>query len=87
MNGTMDKLNSKYSDTKNKKLNNARELCAKIKELADQYGLPVFAVTDGASICSNNGNAAIKNARDAHIEWEKENGFSPKHDWSKGITK
>lgn len=26
---------------------------------------------------------AVRNARNNHIEWEKENGYNPNEDWSK----
>lgn len=54
-----------------------------VKELAKKYNLPFFVVTDGASATFNNGCAAVKNARDNHIKWEKENGYDPYEDWSK----
>lgn len=61
----------------------AREFCTKVKELADEYNLPFFVVTDGASATSNNDCLAVKNARENHIKWKKENGFDPYEDWSK----
>ncbi len=63
-------------------LENARQFCSEVKELAKKYKLPFFFVTDGASAISNNGCKAVKNARDNHIKWEKENGFDPYEDWS-----
>lgn len=45
--------------------------------------MPFFFVTDGASGYSNNGNDAIKNARDSQIKWELDNGFDPNEDWSR----
>lgn len=73
-------------DVKNdKKLENARKFCQEVKELAKKYGLSFFVVTEGASTISNNGCEAVKNARDNHIKWEKENGFDPYEDWSKNI--
>ncbi len=65
------------------KLENARKFCAEVKELAKKYDVPFFVVTDGASAISNNGCLAVKNARDSHIKWEKENGYDPYEDWSK----
>ena len=59
----------------------AREFCSEVKELSEKYNLPVFMVTDGASITSNNGCEAVNNARDNHIKWEEENGFDPQEDW------
>lgn len=65
------------------KIQKAREFCQEVKELAKKYNLPFFVVTDGASAISNNGCLAVKNARDNHIKWEKENGYDPYEDWSK----
>jgi hypothetical protein len=67
----------------NKKIEIARQFCQEVKELAKKYNLPFFVVTDGASAISNNGCAAIKNARDNHIKWEQENGYVPYEDWGK----
>jgi pyruvate/2-oxoacid:ferredoxin oxidoreductase alpha subunit len=67
----------------NKKTAISRQFCQEVKELAKKYNLPFFVVTDGASATSNNGCAAVKNARDNHIKWEKENGYDPYEDWSK----
>lgn len=65
------------------KIQKARQFCKDVEELAKKYHLPFFIVTDGASVTSNNDCAAIKNARDSHIEWEKANGYDPYEDWSK----
>ncbi len=65
------------------KLINSREFCSKVKDLAKEYNLPFFVVTEGASAISNNGCEAVKYARDCHIEWEKSNNFDPYEDWSK----
>lgn len=64
-------------------LHKAREFCMEVKKLAQKYDLPFFVVTDGASATHNNGCEAVKNARNSHIKWEKENGFNPYEDWSK----
>ena len=61
----------------------AREFWMEVKNLAKKYDLPFFVVTDGASLTSNNNCSAVKNARDAHIKWEKENGYDPFEDWGK----
>ena len=53
----------------------AMEFLEKVDELAKLYQLNYFIVTDGASRINNNGNPAVKNARDAHAAWELENGF------------
>ena len=66
----------------NSKQNKSRRFCLEVKELAKKYDLPFFVVTDGASTTSNNGCAAVKNARGSHIKWGKENGYDPYEDWS-----
>ena len=73
----------------NKKVNveKARELCSKVAELAKEYNLPFFFVTEGASITRNNGCDAVRNAREAQIEWEKNNGADPDEDWIKDKKK
>jgi hypothetical protein len=53
--------------------------------IAQKYNRPFFAVTEGASITRNNGSAAVRNARDAQIAWEKAHGEDPDEDW--GHTK
>lgn len=65
----------------------ARELCSKVAELAKEYNLPFFFVTKGASITRNNGCDAVRNAREAQIEWEKRNGADPHEDWMKDKKK
>lgn len=65
------------------KIEKARQFCKEVKELAKKYDLPFFVVTDGASATSNNGCPTVKNARENHIKWEKENGYDPYEDWSK----
>lgn len=60
----------------------AREFCKKVQILAKEYNLPFFLVTDGASSTNNFGCEAVKNARENHIKWEKENGFDSDEDWS-----
>ena len=66
-----------------KDLKSAREFVAKVGELAKKYDANYFIVTDGASGIHNNGNPAVKNARDSQIKWEREHGFDPDEDWSK----
>ena len=66
-----------------KDVDTARKFVSEVKELAKKYDANFFIVTDGASGIRNNGNPAVKNARDAQIEWEKKNGFDPDEDWSK----
>ena len=64
------------------KLNKAREFCKKVRDLAEEYDLPFFLVTDKASSYSNNGCEAVSHARNSHIAWEKEHNFDPDEDWS-----
>lgn len=64
------------------KIVKAREFCQKVKELAKEYDLSFFVVTEGASAISNNGCEAVKNARDNHVKWELEHGSNPYEDWS-----
>ena len=64
------------------KIEKAREFCQKVKELAKEYDLSFFVVTEGVSATSNNGCEAVKNARDNHIKWELERGSNPYEDWS-----
>lgn len=71
-------MNNKEND----KIQKARQFCQEVKVLAQKYNLPFFVVTDGASATSNNDCEAVKNARDNHINWEKENGFNPYENWS-----
>jgi hypothetical protein len=66
----------------NEKVLKARELCSKVRDLVATYDLPFFFVTDGASITSNNGCDAVRNARKQHEKWELDHGHDPKHDWS-----
>ena len=68
---------------KEEKIEKAREFCQKVKELAKEYDLSFFVVTEGASAISNNGCEAVKNARDNHIKWELEHNSDPYEDWSK----
>ena len=70
----------KNNDTE--KIEKARQFCQEVKELAKKYNLPFFVVTDGASAISNNGCAAVKNARENHILWEKQNGYDPYENWN-----
>lgn len=64
------------------KVEKAREFCQKVKELAKEYNLSFFVVTEGASAINNNGCEAVKNARDNHIKWELEHNSNPYEDWS-----
>ena len=62
-------------------LEKAREFCFKVKQLAKEYHLSFFVVTEGASAISNNHCEAVRHARDCHIAWEKQHGFDPDEDW------
>ena len=64
-------------------LTKAQKFCLEVKELAKQYNLPFFIVTDGASPTHNKDCEAVAKARYAHIQWEKEQGIDPNHDWEK----
>lgn len=77
----------KFNPNKKVNVEKARELCSKVAELAKEYNLPFFFVTEGASITRNNGCDAVRNARDAQIEWEKKNGADPDEDWIKDKKK
>ena len=77
----------KYRGSRNEpnNLKKARQFCTDVKNIAKKEDLPFFIVTDGASAYDNNGNPAIRNARDAHKKWEKENGYDSNEDWSDNI--
>lgn len=60
----------------------ARRFVRDVSKLAKKYDANYFIVTDGASGTLNNGNPAVKNARDAQIKWEKEHGFDPDENWA-----
>lgn len=74
----------KYKKTagESKDLAKARQFVTDVKHLANEYKLPVFVITNGASGYSNNGCEAVKHARDSHIEWEKKHRADPYEDWS-----
>lgn len=60
-----------------KQIEEARKFVSDVMEMANWRNLNVFVVTDGASGISNNGNQAVRNAREAHIKWEIEHGLDP----------
>lgn len=70
-----------------KDLDSARRFCEEVKRLAKNYDANFFIVTDGASAIVNNGNPAVKHAREAHAAWELENGGDPDEDWSSKYSK
>lgn len=61
----------------------ARKFIDEVKKLALKKNLNFFLVTDGASGISNRGNPAVRNAREAQIKWELENGYNPYDDWGR----
>lgn len=75
---TTEAVNEACKDVKT-----ARKFVREVEKLAKRYDANYFIVTDGASGIHNNGNPAVKNARDAQVRWEKENGYDPDEDWSK----
>lgn len=75
---TTEAVNEACKDVKT-----ARKFVREVEKLAKRYDANYFIVTDGASGIHNNGNPAVKNARDAQVKWEKENGYDPDEDWSK----
>ena len=62
----------------------ARKFVSLVKRMAEERNLNMFIVTDGASATLNNGNKAVRNARQAHIRWEIEHGFNPNEDYGNG---
>lgn len=62
-------------------LKQARKFCYEVGILAKKYNLPVFVVTDGASLTKNNNNSVVKFHREKQIEWEISNGFNPLEQW------
>ncbi len=69
-------------DSETYELNRVRKLCEEVRKLADTFNLEYFFVTEGASSCHIEKNEAVRNARQKHEEWEQNNGFDSKHDWS-----
>lgn len=61
----------------------ARSICKKVTELCETYGVDFFFVTPGASATRNKGSDAVRNAREAHIQWELKNNNDPYEDWRK----
>ena len=50
-------------------------------DTATKLGLPLFAVTEGASITRNNGSEAVRRAREAHRQYELSLGQDPDKSW------
>jgi hypothetical protein len=63
-------------------LKTARDFIAKVLELANEYDVSVFVVTEGASGYSNRGCDGVKQARLDHIKWERKHNIDPNHDWA-----
>ena len=65
----------------------------RVQSQAKKKGYNIFAVAEdqshpdgGASITLASGSgrkSAVRNARRAHVRWERHHGFDPHHDWSK----
>ena len=81
---SIENMNKEHS---REKIQKAREFCQKVKILAEKYHLPFFIVTDGASCTNNFGCPAVKNARDAHIVWEKKHNLDPFESWDEKKSK
>ena len=54
----------------------AKQFVDDVGTIAKNYGLPVFVVTDGASLIDNNGCEAVEHARAAHKDWELKNNIT-----------
>ena len=61
------------------RLLNARQFVSEVGCLAKKYDLPVFVVTEGASLTSNKNCEAVRHARMCHVEWELKNNIDPNH--------
>ena len=77
-----EKPNKVIKNDKGQIVPTARKFVSEVGKLAKKYDANYFIVTDGASGMHNNGNPAVKNARDSQVEWEKKHGFDPDEDWS-----
>lgn len=64
----------------------ARAFCSEVEKISKKYNLEYFFVTEGASSTKVKNSGAVRNARNNHINWEKENGYDPNEDWSKKTT-
>lgn len=80
-----DYLGSQLDDSnimnENYNVKKSRQFIMQVDKLAKKYGVNYFIVTDGASKIHNNGNPAVKHARDEHIKWELDNNSDPYEDW------
>ena len=66
-----------------KNLDYVRAFISDVLNMAKERGLNCFVVSDGASGIRNNGNPAVRNARECQIKWERSHGYDPDEDWSK----
>lgn len=71
-----------YSKPKINNQKKARDFCREVQKLGEKYDMSYFFVTEGASCTKNDGNAAVRNARLCHEEWERNNNYDPDEDWS-----
>ena len=65
----------------------ARKFLNEVDKIGKKYDANFFIVTDGASMTRTRDGEdcdAIRNARNAQKQWEKENGFDPDEDWKNG---
>ncbi len=70
-----------YSKPKINNQKKARDFCREVQKLGEKYDMSYFFVTEGASCTKNDGNAAVRNARLCHEEWERNNNYDPDEDW------
>ncbi len=60
-----------------------RQFLTEVSQLASKYKLPIFAVTNGASITINSSSCdAVREARKNHIKWELKQGYDPFETWN-----
>lgn len=59
----------------------SKNFIRKVRELAKEYNLNFFIVTDGASAISNKGNKIVEKHRILQIELDKEMGINPFDNW------
>ena len=59
----------------------SKDFIKKVKELAKEYNLNFFIVTNGASAISNKGNEIVEKHRSLQIELDKEMGINPFDNW------
>jgi hypothetical protein len=71
------------SQGRRKEMAKSKVFIKKVRELAKEYNLNFFIVTDGASAISNNGNKIVEKHRNLQIELDKEMGINPFDDWEK----